>query len=186
MLLCLQICFWVNGCNLVIDSSHSFWKYLDSLCILKRQDTSMKEQAAFKHRRITKSLMTTLLYLWYACQCLIVDLLLGFIEHLLSFVLSIKLYQSFLHELFPHFLCLRHQVSLDDITHVAKIIRSVRLEDLCGVKGDQWIDCQTSTIFLQQNHTSAFVSKWCEGQLWFGLPVHVHALRHTYLWNIIE
>ena len=40
--------------------------------------------------------------------------------------------------------------------------------------------------FLQQNHISAFVSEWCEGQLWFGLHVHVHALRHTYLWNIIE
>ena len=23
-------------------------------------------------------------------------------------------------------------------------------------------------------------------QLCFGLPVHVHALRHTFLWNIIE
>ena len=45
---------------------------------------------------------------------------------------------------------------------------------------------QTSKLFLQQNHISAFVSEWCEGQLWFGLPVHVQALWHTYLWNIIE
>ena len=77
--------------------------------------------------------MTTLLYLWHVCQCLIVDLLFGFIEHLLRFVLSIKLFKSFLHELFPHFLCLRHQASLDDITHVAKSVRSVR-RGLCGVK----------------------------------------------------
>ena len=61
------------------------------------------------------------------------DLLPGFIEHLLRFILSIKLYKSFLHELFPHFLYLRHQASLDDITHVAKSVRSVR-HDLCGVK----------------------------------------------------
>ena len=67
------------------------------------------------------------------CQCLIVGLLLGFIEHLLRFVLSIKLYKSFLHELFPHFLCLRHQASLDDITHVAKSVGSGR-RGLCGVK----------------------------------------------------
>ena len=72
-------------------------------------------------------------YLWHVCQCLIVGLLLGFIEHLLRFVLSIKLYKSFFHELFPHFLCLRHQVRLDDITHVAKSVRSVRC-GLCGVK----------------------------------------------------
>ena len=77
--------------------------------------------------------MTTLLYLWHVCQCLIVGLLLGFIEHLLRFVLSIKLNKSFLHELFPHFLCLRHQASLDDITHVAKSVRSVR-RDLCWIK----------------------------------------------------
>ena len=77
--------------------------------------------------------MTTLLYLWHFCQCLIVGLLLGFIEHILSFVLSIKLYKSFLYELFPHFLCLRQQASLDDIKHVAKSVRSVRC-DLCGVK----------------------------------------------------
>ena len=77
--------------------------------------------------------MTTLLYLWHVCQCLIVGLLLWFIEHLLRFVLSIKLYKSFLHELFPHFLCLRHLASLDDITHVAKSVRSVR-RGLCGVK----------------------------------------------------
>ena len=25
-----------------------------------------------------------------------------------------------------------------------------------------------------------------KGQLWFGLLVHVDALRHTFLWNIIE
>ena len=31
-----------------------------------------------------------------------------------------------------------------------------------------------------------FVSELCEGQLWFGVTVHVHAPRHTYLWNIIE
>ena len=48
-------------------------------------------------------------------------------------VLSIKLYKSFFHELFPHFLCLRHQASLDDITHVAKSVRSVR-RGLCVVK----------------------------------------------------
>ena len=54
-------------------------------------------------------------------------------RNLLRFVLSIKLYKSFLHELFPHFLCLRHQASLDDITHVAKSVRSVR-RVLCGVK----------------------------------------------------
>ena len=77
--------------------------------------------------------MTTLLYLWHVCQCLTVGILLGFIEHLLRFVLSIKLYKSFLHELIPHFLCLRHQASLDDITHVAKSVRSVR-RGLCGVK----------------------------------------------------
>ena len=77
--------------------------------------------------------MTTLLFRWHVCQCLIVGLLLGFIEHLLRFVLSIKLYKSFLYELFPHFLCLRHQASLDDITHVAKSVRSVR-RGLCGVK----------------------------------------------------
>ena len=41
----------------------------------------------------------------------------------------------------------------------------------------------TSKLFLQQNHISAFVS---EGPLWFGLPVHVRAFPHTYLWNIIE
>ena len=79
--------------------------------------------------------MTTLLYLWHVCQCLIVGLLLGFIEHLLRFVLSIKLYKSFLHELFPHFLCLRHQASLDDITHVAKSVRSVRRGPLWGQTG---------------------------------------------------
>ena len=55
-----------------------------------------------------------------------------------------------------------------------------------GSKGDQWIDCQTSKLLLQQNYISAFVSEWCEGQLWFGLPVHIHALRYTYLMNIIE
>ena len=55
-----------------------------------------------------------------------------------------------------------------------------------GSNGDQWIDYQTSKLFLQQNHISAFVPEWCEGQLWFDLPVHEHALRHTYLWNIIE
>ena len=47
-------------------------------------------------------------------------------------------------------------------------------------------DCQTSKLFLKQNHISAFLSEWCEGQLWFGLPVHDHALRQTYLWNIIK
>ena len=52
--------------------------------------------------------------------------------------------------------------------------------------GDQWINSQTSKLFLQHNHISAFVLEWCEGQLWFGFTVHVHALRHTYLWNIIE
>ena len=118
--------------------------------------------------------MTTLLYLWHVCQCLIVGLLLGFIEHLLRFVLSIKLYNSFLHELFPHFLCLRHQASLDDITHVAK-----SAQPLWGQMAINESDCQISKLFLQQNHISAFVSEWCEGQ-------HVHALRHTYLWNIIE
>ena len=59
--------------------------------------------------------------------------MLGFIEHLLRFVLPTKLYKSFLHELFPHFLCLRYQASLGDITHVAKSVRSVR-RGLCGVK----------------------------------------------------
>ena len=59
--------------------------------------------------------------------------MLGFIEHLLRFVLPIKLYKSFLHELFPHFLCLRHQASLDDITHVEKSVRSVT-RGLCGVE----------------------------------------------------
>ena len=48
-------------------------------------------------------------------------------------VLSIKLYKSFFHELFPHYLCLRHQASLDDIAHVAKSVRSVR-RGLCVVK----------------------------------------------------
>ena len=37
-----------------------------------------------------------------------------------------QVYKSFLHKLFPHFLCLRHQASLDDITHVAKSVRSVK------------------------------------------------------------
>ena len=64
---------------------------------------------------------------------LLLAFFLGFIEYLLRFVLSIKHYKSFLHELFPHFLCLRHQASLDDITHVAKSFRSVR-RGLCGVK----------------------------------------------------
>ena len=68
-----------------------------------------------------------------SASVLLLTLLLGFIEHLLRFVLSIKLYKSFLHELFPHFLCLRHQASLGDITHVAKSVRSVR-QGLCGVK----------------------------------------------------
>ena len=90
--------------------------------------------------------MTTLLYLWHVCQCLIFDLLLGFIENLLSFVLSIKLYKSFLHELFHHFLCLRRQASLDDITHVAKSVRSAR-RGLCGVKWGIMDDCQTSKLF---------------------------------------
>ena len=72
--------------------------------------------------------------LWYVCQCLIVGLLLGVIENLLRFFLSIKLYKAFLHERFPHFLCLRHLASLDDITHVAKFLRSVRIY-LCGSKG---------------------------------------------------
>ena len=49
--------------------------------------------------------------------------------------LVIKLYRSFLHELFPHFLCLRHQASLDDITHVAKSVRSVRRGPLWGQMG---------------------------------------------------
>ena len=110
-----------------------FESILRLLCILKRQDTFVKEQAAYKHRRITLSFLTTLLYLWHICQCLIVGLFLGFIEHLLRFVLSIKLYKSFLHEFIPYFLCLRHQASLDDITHVAKFVRSVR-RGLCGVK----------------------------------------------------
>ena len=30
-----------------------FENILDSLCILKRQDTPLKEQAAFRHKRIT-------------------------------------------------------------------------------------------------------------------------------------
>ena len=55
-----------------------------------------------------------------------------------------------------------------------------------GSNGDQWIHCQTSKLFLQQNHISVFVLEWRECQLWFDLPVHVHALRHTQLWNIIE
>ena len=68
-----------------------------------------------------------------SASVLLLTLLLGFLEHPLRFVLSIKLYKSFLHDLFPHFLCLRHQASLDDITHVAKSVRSVR-RGLCGVK----------------------------------------------------
>ena len=92
--------------------------------------------------------MTTLLYLWHVCQCRIVGLLLGFIEHLLRFVLSIKLYKSFLHELFPHFLCPRHKASLDDITHVAKSVRSVR-HGLCGVKwGSMNRNCFYNRIIL--------------------------------------
>ena len=73
-------------------------------------------------------------FLWHVCQCLIVGLLLGVLEHILRFVLSIKLYKSFLHECFPHFMCIRHLASLDDITHVVKFVSSVR-RDLCGVKG---------------------------------------------------
>ena len=55
----------------------------------------------------------------------------GVIENLLSIVSSIKFYKSFLHVLFPHFLCLRHLASLGDITHVAKSVRNVR-HDLSG------------------------------------------------------
>ena len=36
MLLYLQICFWVNGWNLVIDSSHSFWKYFKTPCAFSK------------------------------------------------------------------------------------------------------------------------------------------------------
>ena len=88
--------------------------------------------------------------LWHVCQCLIVSLLLGVMDNLLRFVLSINFYKSF-HEWIPHFLCLRHIASLDDITHFAKFSRL----DLCGSKGNQWIDCQTSKLFLQQNYICA-------------------------------
>ena len=53
---------------------------------------------------------------------------------------------------------IRHLASLDDTMHVAKSIRSVR-RGLRGIKGDQRIDCQTSKLFLQQNHISAFESE---------------------------
>ena len=122
--------------------------------------------------------MTTLLYLWHVCQCLIVDLLLGFIEHLLRIVLSIKLYKSFLHELFPRYLCPWHLESLDDITHVAKSVRSVR-HGLCGVKWGSMN--RLSRLFLQQNHISVFVSEWCEGQFWFGLPECTCTCTLTYI-----
>ena len=118
--------------------------------------------------------MTTLLYLWHVCQCLIVGLLLGFIEYLLRFVLSIKHYKSLLHELFPHFLCLRHQASLDDITHVAKSLEVWGVASV-GSNGDQWINCQTPNYFynriilvlLYQNDVKVKNSKWVSTLVWF-------------------
>ena len=50
-----------------------------------------------------------------------------------------------------------------------------------GSNGDQRIDCQTSKLFLQQNHISDFVSEWCEGQLWFGLPHSTCTCTLTYI-----
>ena len=119
----------------VIDSSHSFWKYLKNPCaFFKWQGTSLEEQAAYKHSRF----MTTLLSLSFTVFGMSASvLMLAFCwGHRTSyeFVSFIKLYKSFLHEWFPHFLCLRHLASLDDILHVAKFVRSVR-RDLCIVKG---------------------------------------------------
>ena len=135
MLLCLQICFWFNGWNLVIDSCHNFWKYFKTPCAFSKDKIP-----SWKSKLLTNTDASPN-HSWLHCcifgmsaSVLLLTLLLGFIEHLLRFILSIKLYKSFLHELFPHFLCLRHQASLDDITHVAKSVRSVR-RGLCGVKG---------------------------------------------------
>ena len=36
MLRCLQIRFWANEWNLVIDSSHSFWKYFKTHCAFSK------------------------------------------------------------------------------------------------------------------------------------------------------
>ena len=142
MLFCLQICFWVNRWNLVIDSSHSFWKYFKTPYAFSKDKIPPTPPPPPRKSKLLTNTDASPNHSWLHCcffgmsasvLFLAFCLGFGFIEHLLRFVLSIKLYKSLLHELFPNFLCLRHLASLDDITHVAKSVRTVR-RGLCGVK----------------------------------------------------
>ena len=164
----------------VIDSSHSFWKYLKNPCVFSNDKVPL-----WKSKLLTNTDASPNHSWLHCCHRVLLSLaclpvcycwpFAGVIEHFLRFVLSIKLYKSFLHEWFPHFLCLRHLASLDDITYVAKFVRSVRR---MGSKGDQWIDCQTSILFY--NRIILVFLYWNDVNIYSGLlSLYMHIDIHS-------
>ena len=129
MLLCLQICFWVNGWNLVIDSSHSFWKYFMTPCAFSKDKIP-----PWKSKLLTNTTrhLTIHEYTAVSLACLPVSYCWHFAwVHRTSsevcLVMSVLTLPSWIISSLP----VSKALSLADITHVAKSVRSVR----CGLSG---------------------------------------------------
>ena len=124
----------------VIDLSHSCFffeniAYSQMTRYLSERASGLQTQT---HHLIIHDYMLSLSFTVFGmfASVLLLEKLLGVIENLLRSVLSITLYNIFLHECSPHFLCLRH---------LAKIVSEYDQEIPQSQTADNWKSRSTTT-----------------------------------------